>query len=301
MNLSGNKIAKITEKLLLLILSTFLFVCTGCANLSGNVNSGITDAASNSKYLPSFQDSFNQKGTLQEAGSFKESESAVWWLNSGGILNFKNGLAETIQGDLPPTAKWHKRFQKANPDETDNGYHPQNIFRLVTRSSWKNLQQEAWFRITNYHLSKSSHRSASNGLLFFNRYMDGDNLYYTGIRVDGAAIIKKKTKGKYYTMANESVFSGKKYDRDSNPNLLPLKSWIGLRSVVVDESGKTVKIKLFVNYGGSNKWKQVAEAVDDGRSYGGPAISKAGHAGIRTDFMDVQFDNYKIAEIGKSR
>jgi hypothetical protein len=163
------------------------------------------------------------------------------------------------------------------------------------------LQQEAWFRITNYHLSKSSHRAASNGLLFFNHYIDGDNLYYTGIRVDGSAVIKKKTNGKYYTMACENVFPDKGYNRDSNPNLLPLKSWIGLRSIVINESGETVRIKLFVNYGSSKKWRQVAEAVDDGGSYGGAAILKAGHAGIRTDFMDAQFDNYKIAEIGKSR
>jgi hypothetical protein len=301
MGIQKDKTTKNLTKFLLLVLCTSLFAFTGCVNTAEYGSNDFADAANNSKHLPFFQDSFNQKGTLQEAGSFKESDSIVWWLNSGGILNFKNGLAETIQGDLPPTAKWHKRFQKANPDETDNGYHPQNIFRLVTQSSWKNLQQETWFRITNYHCSKSSHRAASNGILFFNRYIDGDNLYYTGVRVDGKAIIKKKTNGKYFTMADESVFPGKKYDRDSNPNLLPLKSWIGLRSVVINESDKTVRIKLFMNYGNSNRWRQVAEAVDDGRSYGGPAILEAGHAGIRTDFMDVQFDNYKIAEINKNR
>jgi hypothetical protein len=59
--------------------------------------------------------------------------------------------------------------------------------------------------------SNSIHRMASNGVLLFNHYLDGDNLYYVGIRVDGSAIVKKKKDGVYYTMESKRVFPGK-YD-----------------------------------------------------------------------------------------
>jgi len=38
-------------------------------------------------------------------------------------------------------------------------------------------------------------------------------------------------------------------------------------------------------------------AVDDNQKYGGEAIKEAGYGGIRTDFMDVDMDNYKIQEV----
>jgi hypothetical protein len=41
----------------------------------------------------------------------------------------------------------------------------------------------------------------------------------------------------------------------------------------------------------------VAEAKDDGKTFGGAAILNEGYAGIRTDFMDVEFDDYKIEVI----
>jgi hypothetical protein len=285
----------------LLVVFTLLFVSTGYIKTPERGCTNFADAANNPKYSPVFTDNFNRKDRLEESEGFKESKSAGWWLNSGAVIYFKNGLAETIQGDLPSAAKWHKRYEETNPDESDNGYHPQNIFRLITRNTWQNLQQEAWFRLVSYHKSKSSNRAESNGLLLFNRYLDSDNLYYAGIRVDGTAVIKKKIKGEYYEMADKTIFPGKGYDRNSNPNLLPVKKWIGLRTTVSNEANKTVRIKLFMNYGGSNKWRQIVEAVDNGKSYGGTAILSAGHAGIRTDFMDVQLDNYKIAGIGMRR
>ena len=38
-------------------------------------------------------------------------------------------------------------------------------------------------------------------MLLFNRYQDGQTLYYGGVRVDGAAVIKKKLAGVYTTLA----------------------------------------------------------------------------------------------------
>lgn len=241
-------------------------------------------------------DSFSEDSTLEEVGVINESANQRWWVNSGAFLFVNNGVGSTIHGELPRRSRWQTDYKKYNASETDGGYHPQNIFRLVTRSTWKNLQQECYYRMDRYILSKAKERSESNGLLLFNRYQDGDNLYYTGIRVDGFSVIKKKIKGQYFTMAYERVFPGK-YDRKKKSNLLPLHQWIGLRSEVKDEVDGTVNIKLFLDRNRSGDWKLVAEATDNGKSFGGKVIAEAGHAGIRTDFMDVEFDDYRIEEI----
>ncbi len=241
---------------------------------------------------------YNFSGTtvLQEAGSMQESTSPYWWLNSGGQFMLTNGVGTTVEGALPTDNKWRILYSRSNPMDTDNGFHPQNIFRFVTKASWQNLQQEAFFRIDADEMSSSTNRNESNGLLLFNRYQDGANLYYTGIRVDGTAVIKKKTGGVYYTMDYEPVITDKGvYDRMKNPNLLPEHTWIGLRSVVKTLPDNTVQIQLYANFDGM--WKLVAQAVDDGHTYGGPVITTPGHGGIRTDFMDVSFKNYSISEM----
>lgn len=247
-------------------------------------------------YNQSFTDNFNSEYVLEETGSSTKSASKDWWVNSGAFLYVKDGVSRTIFGKIDSNDVWRKRYYNYNASETDNGYHPQNIFRLVTRSEWKNYNQSCYYRINKYILSKDSHRMESNGLLLFNRYQDGYNLYYTGIRVDGSAIIKKKINGVYFKMTENKVYPGK-YDRSKNPNFLPLNTWIGLRSEVKTESDGTVDIKVYLDKNRSGKWELVAEAKDDGKTYGGKAILTEGYAGIRTDFMDVEFDDYKIEEI----
>lgn len=241
-------------------------------------------------------DSFSEDSTLEEVGGINESTNQHWWVNSGAFLFVNSGIGSTLHGELPRSSRWQIDYKKYNASETDGGYHPQNIFRLITRSKWKNLQQECYYKIDRYILSKAKERSESNGLLLFNRYQDGDNLYYTGIRVDGFAVIKKKIKGQYFTMAYERVFPGK-YDRKKKPNLLPLHQWIGLRSEVSDTENGSVNIKVFMDRNRDGNWKLVAEATDNGKSFGGKVIAEAGHAGIRTDFMDVEFDDYRIEEM----
>lgn len=230
---------------------------------------------------------------LKEAGIMEKSESLKWWLNAGGIFYIKNNGGTTIQGELPSNDFWRELYNKNNPRDTDNGYHPQNIFRLVSRDKWKNLTQEAYFKINKYNLSASSYRNQSNGLLFFNRYQDGDNLYYTGIRVDGFAVIKKKINGKYFTMAYSRIISGN-YDRKKNPNLLPAKVWIGIKSEVRTENDGTVSIKIFLDREKNGNWELIANVIDNGKKYGGKAFLDEGYVGIRTDFMDIEFDDYKI-------
>lgn len=244
----------------------------------------------------SFSDNFAGNLTLEETGSMSESPSPNWWVNSGALFYINNSIGSTVQGSLPTGSAWQKEYASSNPVDTDGGYHPQNIFRLVTKSKWQNLSQEAYYKITKDNLSASSERYESNGLLLFNRYVDSDNLYYTGVRVDGTAIIKKKIGGNYYTMAQVKIFPGT-YNHDSNPDLLPHNSWIGLRSEVTNNADGTVTVKIYVDKDGTGNWILGASALDNGKNFGGKAITSTGFAGIRTDFMDVQFKNYQVSEL----
>ncbi|RJQ31528.1 hypothetical protein C4572_02295 [Candidatus Parcubacteria bacterium] len=241
---------------------------------------------------------FSLDGRLPEAAD-GESKSPYWWLNSGALMISEGGKGKTIQGKLWKYSKWRVLYAQSNPKDTDNGYHPQNIFRLVGRSKWLDYSQQAYFRVTKGNFSDSPNRNESNGLLLMSRYSDSDNLYYAGIRVDGSAVIKKKKGGVYHTFSQtEKFFSGRDYDRETNPSLIPGNTWIGLRSEIKNEAGG-VSIKLYVDKGKTGKWTLATEAFDDGLSYGGEAFLKSGYAGIRTDFMDVEFDNYKLISIGE--
>jgi len=242
-------------------------------------------------------ENFDTTYTVKEAGSMNSSQSPEWWLSSGAYFYSANGIGSTIMGPLPVLDPWRIAYSLSNSLDTDNGYYPQNIFRLVLKSRWQNFTQEAYFKIVKDNLSASPNRNSSNGLLFFNRYSDAFNLYYTGIRVDGYATIKKKIGGVYYTMAYKPFINGPAYDTNANPDLLPKNTWIGLRSVVQNNTDGTVSIKLYVDNGKTGNWVLVAEAKDDGKSYGGSAFLGTGYAGIRTDFMDVEFDDYQIKSL----
>ena len=242
------------------------------------------------KQLPSDQFDFT---LLEESASPDESASANWWLNSGAKVLNQQGIIKTVQGSLSPDDRWFKAYLRSTPIDTDAGSHPQNIFRLVNKNNLQNIRQQAYFKINKTIISNSPNRNESNGILFFNRYYDGDNLYYTGIRVDGTAIIKKKINGTYFTMKQNEVFTGE-YQKNTVPNLIPEQKWIGLKSEVENLNFKEVSIKLFIDKEANGKWEQIAEATDDGKSYNGSSFINAGHPGIRTDFMDIEFKDYKI-------
>lgn len=245
-----------------------------------------------------FEEDFQENELIEETARMSESSSSDWWVNSGGLLEMSGGTAGTIQGDLPEDSKWAKKYASGNSEDTDDGAHPQNIFRLVTKGKWRDFGQQAYFRINKLNLSSSENRNESNGILLFNRYEDGDNLYYTGLRVDGTAVIKKKYEGKYYTLAEKVFFPGEEYDRDENPNRLPLNVWIGLRSELSNTDDGDAEIKLYVDEKRNGEWKLAASVRDDGRKeYGKNILSDEGHAGIRTDFMDVELADYRILEV----
>lgn len=236
---------------------------------------------------------FSSTGVLQETGSMTESSSPYWWVNSGAYMKIDGTYGDTVKGSLDANNKWRLLYASTNPTDTDNGYHPQNIFRLVTKDmSYKNLKQESYFKITRDNLSTSSNRNASNGLLLFNRYQDGMNLYYTGIRVDGSAVIKKKKNGTYTTLAQKyGIFPGN-YNTTDRTSLLPKDTWIGLRSEIKNNADGSVSIKLYMDKGKTGKWMLIDEATDKS-----DVITGAGSGGIRTDFMDVSFDDFKLSNI----
>ncbi len=243
-----------------------------------------------------FSEDFSENFVLEETGNMKRSKSDDWWVNSGAFLYSENGIGRTIFGKLEKEAKWRINYRDYNSDETDNGYHPQNIFRLITKSKWKNFNQQVYFNIKKYNISESKHRFESNGLLLFNRYQNSNNLYYTGLRVDGAIVIKKKYKGKYYLMGYKKILKGK-YNRKDNPSLILQNKWIGIKSKIKTVNNNQLEIKVYTDIDKTGNWKEVLNAIDDGKKYGGKIISNEGYAGIRTDFMDVKFDDYKIEEI----
>jgi hypothetical protein len=231
---------------------------------------------------------------LNETGSMTNTTSPYWWVNSGGMLQLANGMGQTAQGDLPASSLWRLSYAAANPLDTDNGYHPQNLFRLVTKNSWQNASVVSKFNIVKDNTSQSPNRNASNGLLLMNRYAsDGQTLYYAGVRVDGTAVIKKKYHGTYYTMAQKQVFDGT-YDRSTGSNLIPHGEWLTLKSDTVTKADGSVRIDLYLKRDTDSAWTLLLSASDDGRKYGNTPAILSGFAGIRTDFMDVQFDSFRI-------
>jgi hypothetical protein len=257
----------------------------------------ITDFASekSGNSAGTFVDDFSEEKIIIETDSPAKSTDQNWWLNSGAIFKTERGVGKTLFGSLKQDDYWRKNYADYNPDETTGGYRPQNIFRLVTKKRWRNFRQEAYFKVKYYEQSPSQHRQASNGLFLFNRYQDGDNLYYTGLRVDGQMVVKKKYNGQYHTMISKKVLSGK-YDRENNPILIPLDKWIGLGSEVTNEGDKVI-IKVFLDQEGSGHWREIVRVEDDGVRYHSPLINSAGFAGLRTDFMDCEFDDYLITDL----
>lgn len=239
--------------------------------------------------------SFNSGGILRESGDMSESTSPYWWVNSGARLVIEGGVGMTAQGESPVTDRFRLLYAAMNPLDTDLGKYPQNTFRLVSKNMWDDVRLQAYFRIVKDNLTASPNRNASNGILFMSRYEDSQSLYYAGIRVDGAAVIKKKYKGTYHTMAYKKIFDGT-YS-GSDPNLLPHDEWLGLRSETITNPDGSVSIRLYMQRSGG-PWTLLLESVDDGKRFGNsPVIAGKHYVGIRTDFMDVQFKNYRAEDL----
>ncbi len=236
---------------------------------------------------------FKVGDVLEEASSMYNSKNKYWWLSSGGQLYWENDALTTIWGETSENDKWRRLYADSNPIDTDNGLHPQNIFRLVSKSSFLNYSQQVYFWVESINLSISPQRNESNGILLFNRYQDENNLYYTGIRVDGNLVLKKKIKGQYITLAIKKIYNGD-YHLNNNPNLIPRKKWIGLKSEIKNVDNG-VNIAIYLDLNNSSSWKKYIDFTDYGQNDN--PILHSGSVGIRTDFMDVQFKDFKVLEL----
>lgn len=232
------------------------------------------------------------KTIVESVSSERTLDSSPFWLNSGAFFYSLKNQAQTIQGDLPPYSRWRLLYASSNPKDTDNGYHPQNVFRLITKAQYENFSQQIYVRVTKDNLSESENRNESNGIFLMSRYKDADNLYYTGIRVDGTAVIKEKVSGAYHTLAQKEFFPGDTYNKSTNPSLIPKHAWIGLKTEIKTLGPKTVVIKFYTDVNNSGVWEETLTATDTPEK-GSPPLIYSGNAGVRTDFMDVEFRDYK--------
>ncbi|MGH7823085.1 MAG: hypothetical protein ACREQ9_25275 [Candidatus Binatia bacterium] len=228
---------------------------------------------------------FGGGGVLEEEGRIDQSSDPEWWLSSGALFFRSGDSARTIQGDLPPDSPWRGAYSRSNSRDSAGGARPQNLFRLVHRRSFANLDQQVSFLVQRTDASSSPNRNASNGVFLFQRYLGENDLYASGVRVDGAAAIKKKSGGRTHTLASRPLFgNGAPYDRGANPNVLPPGRWIHLRTEALDDP-QGVRLRLFVD------GTLAVETIDDGRGAEGPLLG-SGLAGVRGDFMDLELRGY---------
>lgn len=243
----------------------------------------------------SFWYAFNTTEVLEE--SFREGDSAspYWWLSSGGELLLGEGIGRTLQGAAYTDSRWRREYAADNPLDSGNGFYPQNLFRLVSRSTWQDADQRVRFRIDRVNMTDTPNRGEWSGIFLMSRYQNPDTLYYGGIRMEGMVVIKKKYKGTYHTLGQKRLFSGPPYHRDLNPTIIP-DGWMGLRTVTRTTESGTVMVELFVDRANTGVWERLL-VVHDTNAGGAPAITQAGRVGIRTDYMDASFDDYAINEL----
>ncbi len=246
-----------------------------------------------SSYAAVFLYTFNTSGTLLEAGSSNESTSPYFWLNSGGKFLIKDGYGMTHQGPLASNDPTRLLYARMNPLDTGGGYYPQNTIRLITKSVWTNAEVSMGFKITKTNLTDTPNRDGYSGVFIMGRYIDQYNLYYVGVRHDGQAVIKKKINGTYYTLAEKQLFGTQSsYDKWNKPNLIPGLQWMQMRARFENLANGSVRITMYLDTTNTGTYSTIISTIDSGT--GGAPLVGSGKIGIRTDFMDVQFENYRI-------
>jgi hypothetical protein len=236
---------------------------------------------------------FNKDGVLSSASKMDDSSSPYFWITAGARLVIKDGVGQTTQGALPATHPQRIAYSTVNPLDTANGYYPQNTFRLVTRSAWGDSEATIRFNIVKTNLTNTPNRDGYSGVFLESRYIDANNVYYAGVRHDGLAILKKKIGGVYHTLTYKQAYGTTgTYNRTTNPNLLPQNKWVGLKLRTTNLANGSVKLELLADNANNGKWTTLVTYVDTG--IGGATFSKPGFSGVRTDYMDVLFDNFEF-------
>lgn len=233
---------------------------------------------------------FNSPGVLNQTTSGGTSGSAYWWVEGGGQLVLSNGVGGTLQGDTTSANPWYAVYAKSLAVTSDNGKHPQNTFETLLRTPILNTDQSVSVQVSKDNLANTVNRVPWNGIHLISRWQDNSNYYFAGIRDDGHAIIKKEVNGVYYTLAEKQIFPGTW--SISNPDLLPKNTWMNMRMTTNTDSSGAVHIDLYLDQTQSGTWTLLLDAVDTGTR--GAIINTPGLEGIRSDYMDLSMDNYKL-------
>lgn len=105
---------------------------------------------------------------------------------------------------------------------------------------------------------------------------------------------KKKLRGTYSTLKSNKVYSGH-YNIDFSPNLIPTNRRIGIKTKISTNVKGKIDITMYLDDPQLGEgWTQVLQVEDSEAD--SELILKKGYAGIRSDFMDVIFDDYQASE-----
>jgi hypothetical protein len=233
-------------------------------------------------------ENFSINSRVSEKSTPEQSNNPHWWAKSGGEMIISNGTGKTIQGNLKKNNYWAKVYSKSNPVDTNNGQQPQNVFMALTRSEWTNGEYQTYFKSNRYNAINSPNRTSESGMALLARYTDDNNYYRVGFSADGNIILIKRVNGTNYTLSKNTYFAGNYTETSS---LIPRGYWYGIRAVFENVSSTSVKISVYADKTGG-QWQLVNELIDSG-TLGKPIVSK-GLAGIKTDFMDAEFDGFQI-------
>lgn len=213
---------------------------------------------------------------VSESHTFSESSSKKWWLSSGGQIYFFRNKIFPLTGDLHSSDPWYVRYKKNNPKGSNEGKRPQNIFRLVNVPLKKDFTQSVYFKLLYY--AAPFPEQPHDGVFLMSRYVDSDNLYYYGLRVDGVVVIKKKYHGKYTTLAYKKVLP------DVALNNIPQDKYLGLK-ISINSNGVKNHLVAYLDLG--TGFKKVFDIYDSSKD-----LSSFGKSGLRSDNMDVVFKDY---------
>ena len=241
--------------------------------------------------------SFPENLFLEETSSPNLSSNPCWWLNSGAVFSMEDSVGETLQGELSLLSKWRELYEKSDSIDTEGGLYPQNLFRLINKSKWQDVRTSVDVSISSYRLSSSPNRNGTNGVFLIARYIDANTLYLAGIRTDGTAVIKRKLNGVYRTLGSVWFNPNAIHSYSSDSNFLPMGNWFGLAMEVKNGEDGEVHIKLDFSEDGT-KWQTLLSTSDwPGSFENGLFLRAPSSVGIRTDFLDAEFKNYKITKL----
>ena len=97
-------------------------------------------------------------------------------------------------------------------------------------------------------------------------------------------------------MAEKQIFPGD-YEREKDMSLVPQIEWLTLRTETTTNKKGVVTISLFMKRATETKWTLLLKGLDTGTNFDSPPLVGSHPLGIRTDFMDVEFDNFMAEKL----